>query len=54
MSSQSAKERKAKYNELSDNLNINVRENPIDLSIENKKIASCFNFIFGTLLSLSY
>ena len=53
MSSQSTKERKAKYNELSNGLNINIRKKPIDLSIKNKQIASCSNLLFGTLLSLS-
>ena len=53
MSSQSTKERKAKYNELSNGLNINIRKKPIDLSIKNKQIVSCSNLLFGTLLSLS-
>ena len=53
MSSQSTKERKAKYNELSNNLNINIRKKPIDLSIKNKQIAFCSNLPFGTLLSPS-
>ena len=53
-SSQSTKKRKAKYNELSNNLDINIRKKPIDLNIKKKKkIASCSNFPFGTLLSLS-
>ena len=42
-SSQSAKERKAKYNELS-------KKKPADLSIKNKQIAFCYNSPFGTLL----
>ena len=43
MSSQSTKEREAKYNELSNNLNINIRKKPTDLSIKNKQIAFCSN-----------
>ena len=45
--------RKAKYNELSNNLNINIRKKPIDLSIKNKNIAFCSNLPFVTLLSPS-
>ena len=43
MSSQSKKERKAKYNELSNNLNISIRKKPIDLNVKNKQIAFCSN-----------
>ena len=39
--------------ELSNNLNINIRKKPIDLSIKNKQIAFCSNLPFGTLLSPS-
>ena len=53
MSSQSKKERKAKYNELSNNLNISIRKKPIDLNVKNKQIAFCSNLFFGTLLSSS-
>ena len=52
-SSQSTKKRKAKYNELSNNLDINIRKKPIDLNIKKTKKASCSNFPFETLLSLS-
>ena len=55
MSTQSTKERKAKYNELSNNLNINIRKKPIDLSIKNKEIIFCSNLPFAILLfPLSY
>ena len=53
MLNQSTKERKAKYNELSNDQNINNREKPIDLSIKNKQIPFCSNLPFGILLSLS-
>ena len=46
MSSQSKKERKAKYNELSNNLNISIRKKHIDLNVKNKQIAFCSNFFF--------
>ena len=44
---------KAKYNELYNNLNINIGKKPIDLSIKNKKITFCSNLPFVTLLSPS-
>ena len=53
MSSQSTKDRKAKYSKLSNNLNINIIKKPIELSIKNKQIAFCSNLPFGTLLSPS-
>ena len=37
---------------LSNDLNINNREKPIDLSIKNKQMTFCSNLPFGTLLSL--
>ena len=52
MSSQSIKERKVKHNELSNDLNINNRQKPVDLRT-NKQIAPCSHLPFGTILSLS-
>ena len=54
MSSLLTNERKAKFNKLSNDLNLNNREHPIDLSIKNKQIVYCSYLPSGTLLQSSY
>ena len=67
MSSLSTKEAIAKFNKLSNDMNVklikrkrifinngrNLRKKPTDLSIKNKQIAFCSNLPFGLLLSPS-